>query len=135
MSRLIGTLVVLVAIAWPSGSANAQSRLDPLAGRYFLGDGLGYNLSLELQGSGQYRATDTGCMATYGTAKGRWIASGSTIHFMPTEETGTLKGHLRQAHFTRTEGKVRIEHEADDARSLGKDGKSKYPISRRRAAS
>ncbi len=134
MVRPVLWLMVPIAIAWTGGPSHAQStRASSLAGRYSWGDGLGYRIGLELDGLGRYHATWNGCLGEYGTAEGRWSASGPTIHFRPSKETGMMQGHLRQARFTRRWGKVEIEREDDDARTLGKDGKSKYPISRRRA--
>ena len=67
-----------------------------LAGSYYRGDHLGYNLILDLAPAGTYIATWSGCLGTYGTGKGRWTTKAEQVVLTPSAETGTMKGHLRQ---------------------------------------
>lgn len=133
MCRLLTGLAVLIACAESSETAVAQSIAPAsLEGSYYWGEGLGYNIALDLRGSGEYRATWDGCLGEYGTAEGRWGLSGRVLHFKPSKETGKMKGHLRSARVTHTRPKVVIALEDEGARTLGPDGMSKYPKSRRR---
>jgi len=43
-----------------------------LSGKWHIGDGEGYNVDLTLRPDFRYGAVWTGCLGTYGTAKGRW---------------------------------------------------------------
>lgn len=133
MRRFLTSLSIVIAATCSSGSAAAQTHAPAsLAGDYDWGDGLGYNISLELREPDEYRATWRGCLGEYGTARGKWRVSGAVLRFSPCEETGKMKGHLRQARVTRQGRQIKVASEADDVRTLGPDGKSRYPISRRR---
>lgn len=65
-----------------------------LSGEYYRGDGLGYNISLSLHPSGTYEAIWTGCLGTYGTARGSWNVEGNRLQLAPSEAEGMMKDHL-----------------------------------------
>ena len=62
-----------------------------LAGTYYTGDGLGYNLALTLDSDGQYSCMWRGCLGVYGTATGTWSVATNTLHLSPKTATGMLK--------------------------------------------
>ena len=68
---------------------------DPLFGKWYIGDGTGHNVDLALGRDFTYHAVWTGCLGTYGTAKGHWELHGDKLTFTPTEETEMMRKHLR----------------------------------------
>jgi len=76
-----------------------------LAGDYFTGDGLGYNLRLALLPDGAYTAEWHGCLGKYGDASGTWNLLNRHIDFYPSNETGMMKGHLRKLRTRQFKGK------------------------------
>jgi len=65
--------------------------LNAIAGAYYTGDGLGYNLYLELNTNGHFNCTWNGCLGVYGTSTGTWTVAATRITLKPTDETGMLK--------------------------------------------
>jgi hypothetical protein len=68
---------------------------EQLVGRWYRGDGTGYNIHLILKGNLTYSAEWTGCLGTYGKAHGKWALDKGVISFTPAEETDMMKGHLK----------------------------------------
>ena len=62
-----------------------------VAGAYYTGDGLGYNLRLELNTNGQFNCTWHGCLGVYGTSTGTWTVAANRITLKATQETDMLK--------------------------------------------
>ena len=117
-------MVVLV------GCQSQQARTDvvvlrPLAGTYYRGDGLGYNVSLDLRPDGSYDAKWRGCLGVYGTARGQWSHDGEQIVLSPKEETDMMTGHLRRLDVARHEGSV-ILLPSDDREFYDMHGASRY---------
>jgi hypothetical protein len=99
-------LSLLFAAFTASGAPTApapqqQPTAKQLTGSYYRGDGLGYNVTVELKDAGDYTAAWHGCLGEYGTGKGSWSVAGTIITLKPTAETGAMKGHLRQLHIVR----------------------------------
>ncbi len=92
MVKRISTLIALLLSACSTVAPTQQN----LAGSYYRGDKLGYNLYLQLDASGAYSARWEGCLGLYGTARGRWSVRDQLIRFQPLEETGMMKKHLKQ---------------------------------------
>jgi hypothetical protein len=76
----------------------------PLAGKYYSGDGMGYNISLELKEDGTFHAEWHGCLGKYGEAQGRWRMENWEVIFDPTMEEGAMEGHLHTLHVFDAEG-------------------------------
>jgi hypothetical protein len=66
-----------------------------VAGRYYRGDGMGYNVYLTLGPEGTYTAEWHGCLGTYGDAAGNWELADTQIVFTPSKETDMMRDHLR----------------------------------------
>ena len=75
----------------PETPPNAKA----VAGRYYRGDGTGYNVTLVLKEDGTYSGVWTGCLGRYGDASGSWKLSDNRIVLTPKEESGMMKGHLK----------------------------------------
>jgi hypothetical protein len=105
LAPLIAVLVILSA--WDQGQAmagdekekgtpEAPSNAKAVAGSYYRGDGLGYNVSLTLKENGKYTAEWHGCLGKYGEASGNWSLTKKRITFLPSKEEGNLKGYLKK---------------------------------------
>jgi hypothetical protein len=68
--------------------------VSKLPGRYYQGDGLGYNVYLSIRKDGTFDCTWRGCLGVYGTSKGSWSLRGNRVVLHSSEETGMMKGHL-----------------------------------------
>jgi hypothetical protein len=66
-----------------------------VAGRYYCGDGLGYNVTLILKKDGTYSGEWQGCLGKYGEASGGWTLSDHQIVLTPKKESGMMEGHLK----------------------------------------
>jgi hypothetical protein len=97
MVKHCSTLIALLCCACSTVAPTQQN----LAGSYYRGDKLGYNVYLQLAPSGTYTARWEGCLGLYGTARGSWTLRDQLIVFHPAEETGMMKKHLRQLHVVR----------------------------------
>jgi len=63
----------------PVQAPSPSSGLDEIAGSYYQGDGLGFNLSLEITASGTFTYEWRGCLGIYDQAQGRVTRSGDEI--------------------------------------------------------
>jgi hypothetical protein len=77
------------------GVSERPADAKTLAGRYYRGDGTGYNIYLALNPDGTYEAEWRGCLGTYGEAAGDWKLEGTQIVFTPSKETDMMRSHLR----------------------------------------
>jgi hypothetical protein len=68
--------------------------VSELPGTYYRGDGLGYNISLDLEQDQTYSAVLSGCLGEYGRSSGSWSLDEGRISFRPTEESTEMKRHL-----------------------------------------
>ncbi len=62
-----------------------------LAGSYYQGDGLGFNLHLDLAADGHFTCKWTGCLGEYGSTQGRWGRDGDKILIAEIRSTGMFK--------------------------------------------
>jgi hypothetical protein len=92
LAILLTAAVAMIAADPPLATPPNASQL---AGIYYTGDHLGYNINLELKANGEYSASWHGCLGLYGTAFGNWTLSGTVITLNPINETDMMKGHLR----------------------------------------
>ena len=135
MSRSQLLLMLLVshpfcAVAELAGAQQASAA--ELAGRYYRGDGTGYNVTIVLDESGGYRATWIGCLGEYGTAKGSWSVSGSLVALSPDFESGMMKGHLQVLHIVAKDDVQVLVPDLDDD-YYKKYGADKYSAFHRQA--
>lgn len=77
------------------GVPEAPPNAKAVAGTYYSGDGLGYNVTLTLNVDGTYSSDWQGCLGKYGDSSGAWKLSDKRIVLTPANETGTMRGHLR----------------------------------------
>ena len=82
-------------VACTSGVAPSSIPAKRLVGKWYRGDGLGYNVTLTLNRDSSYDAVWTGCLGTYGTAHGNWRLDQSKLTLTPTEEKDMMRKHLR----------------------------------------
>jgi hypothetical protein len=87
--------VVRAADEKEKGTPEAPSSAKVIAGTYYRGDGLGYNISLTLSEDGKYTAEWHGCVGKYGEASGKWGLNDKQITLTPSKEEGMMKGHLQ----------------------------------------
>ena len=132
-------LLLLFAIALTCGcessriSSSERAALRPFAGSYYRGDGLGYNISLDLKPDGSYDAQWHGCLGLYGTARGSWAVSSDHILLSPSKERDMMKGHLRQLDIVQ-HGDQWILVQSDDRDFYDTHGASRYSCFQKREA-
>jgi hypothetical protein len=129
------SLLPLMMVMLSAGCQRNQpsAALKPLAGSYYRGNGLGYNIRLNLRANGAYDATWRGCLGLYGTARGMWTVDGEQIVFSPTKETGNMKGHLKRLDVLQHEGRS-IFVPSDDRQFYDAHGVSSYSCFQRTEA-
>src|SRR4051812_26428078 len=86
----------------------AANETAAVAVRWYCGDGLGYNIYLELRPTGTYEATWHGCFGKYGTAKGKWREEAAQIVLTPSEEKDMMKGHLTTLLIITVKGETKL---------------------------
>ena len=92
---ILAGAVVWAAEEKEKGTPEAPSSGKAIAGTYYRGNGLSYNISLTLKDDGKYAAEWRGCLGKYGEASGKWSLNDKRITFTPSKEEGMMKGHLR----------------------------------------
>jgi hypothetical protein len=98
---ILATIGVLIAVGHtPAGEIEkgipeAPPNAKAVAGSYYCGDGLGYNVTLTLKDNGTYSGEWHGCLGKYGDASGSWKLSDKRIILTPKKESGMMKGHLK----------------------------------------
>ena len=95
LALVLGAALGLAADEKEKGTPGAPSNAKSVAGTYYRGDGLGYNVSLTLKENGKYTAEWHGCLGKYGDGSGKWSVTNKRITFTPSKEEGMMKGHLQ----------------------------------------
>ncbi len=72
-----------------------QLESHDLMGRWACGDGLGYNVTLELNSDNKWNAMWAGCRGAYGEASGTWTFLDNRLHLYPLHETRLMEDYLR----------------------------------------
>lgn len=112
-TRLLSSVVCVSILSTPGATLASPSKphrrtsvpsSQAIAGKYYRGDGLGYNVSLTLQADGAYSAAWTGCLGEYGKASGQWTLARRKLVFAPTVETGMMRRHLRTLEVLKSNG-------------------------------
>jgi hypothetical protein len=113
------------------GTPKAPPDAKVVAGSYYCGDGLGYNVTLILETNGTYTGEWNGCLGKYGEASGTWKVSGKRIILTPEMEEGNMKGHLRTLDIMKYKrGWIFVR--ADDRDVYDKYGVSRFSCFRKR---
>ena len=109
------------------GTLERPTDAKTLAGRYYRGDGTGYNIYLTLNPEGKYTAEWHGCMGTYGEATGDWKLNDTQIVFIPSKETDMMRSHLRSLEVLKFRGRwIFLSTDKDDREFYDKWGVSAY---------
>jgi hypothetical protein len=85
-------------------SAGLLTNAQSLAGAYYRGDGLSYNLDLILRTNGEYTAKWHSCLYKSGEASGSWSLSGRLITFTPPLDGEMLRGQLKAVELRQANG-------------------------------
>jgi hypothetical protein len=72
--------------------------ISELPGAYYRGDGLGYNIALDLNQDQSYLAIWRGCLGEYGRSTGTWSFEDGRVLLNPIEESDSMKGKFREFH-------------------------------------
>ncbi|MCG6116960.1 MAG: hypothetical protein MEQ07_02035 [Aquimonas sp.] len=109
---------VALALALPflggcARDATVRASPEQLVGRYYSGDGLGYNVWVQLAADGSYSADWHGCLGVYGEASGQWQAEGDQVVFLPEQENELLVGHLRTVTTVQHDGRLGLVRPED----------------------
>jgi hypothetical protein len=104
-------LSILLFVALPCMAA--VQRAD-VVGKWYCGDGTGYNIYLDLQAGGTYQAVWHGCLGEYGSAKGKWREASGRILLTPSDEKEMMKGHLTALLVIEEKSEIRLLRREDD---------------------
>ena len=137
---MIFALLALITIAFGENlyhkvaGVSTPTNVPPehVAGAYYTGDGLGYNLYLELTTNGQFNCTWRGCLGIYGTSTGTWTVVANRITLKPTEETDMLKDKPMRSLDVLVHSNQYILVKSDDNEFFLKRGPSRYSCFQRR---
>ena len=113
------------------GEPAAPPDAKAVAGSYYRGDGLGYNVMLTLKSNGTYSAEWHGCLGKYGDASGGWKLSDKRIILTPKKERDMMKGHLNTLDVLKYKGGW-IFVRPDDRDSYEKYGVSRFSCFQKR---
>ncbi len=88
--------VVLVPLSLLAGPVRSErpepvTRLDQIAGEYYLGRGLGFNLRLTLNPDGTFSSTWQGCLGTYAEVIGRAFLRDGELVLEPSSKEGEME--------------------------------------------
>jgi len=72
--------------------------ISELPGAYYRGDGLGYNISLDLNQDQSYLAIWSGCLGEYGRSAGTWSLEQGVVRLSPIEESDSMKKQFNELH-------------------------------------
>jgi hypothetical protein len=72
--------------------------ISELPGAYYRGDGLGYNIALDLNQDQSYLAIWGGCLGEYGRSTGTWSLEEGRVLLSPTEESDSMNRQFEELH-------------------------------------
>lgn len=89
-------LVPLALLAGPVHSKRAEpiTRLEQIAGKYYLGRGLGFNFTLTVTPRGTFSYTWQGCLGTYAEVSGGAFLRNGELVLEPSSQKGGTDGRL-----------------------------------------
>jgi hypothetical protein len=87
----ISTQVIVIAPDGSSRDARQEFIIAQFAGDYYVGDGLGYNLSLVLKEDTTFECTWVGCLGVYGKAEGNWSINAAGLNLLSSKAEGLLE--------------------------------------------
>lgn len=141
-SVLASLLLIAIGCKTPENGTEAETETvtsEPppnaaaVCGRYYRGDGLGYNIYLTLEADGRYAAEWWGCLGKYGEGNGTWRLEGRRIIFSPSHETGAMEGYLRTLEALRFEGDwILVPTRKEDRIFYEKSGVSRFSCFQKR---
>lgn len=82
MIKVSNTLTIISFFFWIA-PVFAENSNDNILGKYYFGDGLGVNCSLELSKTGRFKYEWTGCLGTYDKAEGTFEIQEKTVSLAP----------------------------------------------------
>jgi hypothetical protein len=82
-----------IALAALVATGESPPAIESLAGKYYRGDGLGVNWSLQLNTNGTYAFTWDGCLGRYAESQGHYRLSGQVV-VLEAEASATPAGQL-----------------------------------------
>ena len=100
------------------GTSETPPNAGAIAGAYYRGNGLSYNLELTLKAGGQYTAKWDSCLYKSGETSGTWKLSGRRILFAPAIESEMLRGRLETLDVLKFEGEWILAPVADAERKF-----------------
>jgi hypothetical protein len=87
----VGVRLVEVAPDGTTKEVVREVKAAQLGGTYYVGDGLGYNLRLDLKDAGQFECVWVGCLGVYGKASGSWSVREDGLRLVLQTAEGLLK--------------------------------------------
>ena len=127
--RISITIILLLSLAACSTTENHFGGNDLMFGSYYKGDGLGVNISIQLNPDGTYTSDWNGCLGSYGNSEGSWQANSEYLLFSPSEEDGMMAGELKRMKIVEYKGEKGFVPEselAEHKKTLIEFGQSFY---------
>ena len=128
---LLSTLMLAIGVPMYIAAAQTDRELTlelPPGEVWERGDGLGYNMSLNLGRNGKYVARWTGCFGEYGRSEGTWSEVDGGIDLRASHEEGMIMGHLKHLKRVVLSGEMRLipPDDIDEATDVGEPFSSFY---------
>jgi hypothetical protein len=88
-------LFILLFVCSPARAGdNANSSISDLVGTYYWGDGLGFNMTLNIEADGRFSFKWTGCLGTYAQSQGTATCENGTVALKPETKSKDLPSVL-----------------------------------------
>lgn len=108
MNITLYSLAFVTACTVLTGCSHSATQ-ESLAGRYYQGDGLGYNLHLRLKGDGTFACEWTGCGGHYGQTSGTWVRNIDSVDLTANAASGEfVREPIADMVVARTDGTERL---------------------------
>lgn len=102
---LLSFAITLVTGCDRSGPARSITPAErAFVGNWYCGDGRGFNVNFILADDGRYKADWSGCLGSYGKARGTWSLVSTQIVFSAARETKKMKGKFSRLDVVQHEG-------------------------------